>query len=148
MNKDVLVSISGLQIMDENRQPQPLEVITPGEYYSKNGRDYIFYEEVMEGFDEVTKSRIKIADGSLDILKKGVSNTHMVFEQGKTNMTCYDTPFGSIVLGIRAGDVEISRSEDTIDVAVDYALDVNDLPMADCRITINIQSRAQTPGET
>ena len=141
MEKEVLVCVSGLQVIDQNQEAQPLEIITPGEYFRRNEKDYILYDEVTEGFDGVTKNRIKIGENSLEIVKKGVSNAHMVFEPGKQSMTCYDTPFGSIVLGIRGGNVEISRSENVIDVQADYRLEVEDVPFADCRIHINIQPR-------
>ena len=49
MTKDVLITISGLQIADDT-SAQPVEVITSGEYYCRNGKHYILYDEVMEGF--------------------------------------------------------------------------------------------------
>ena len=36
MTKDVLITISGLQIADDT-SAQPVEVITSGEYYCRNG---------------------------------------------------------------------------------------------------------------
>ena len=37
MTKDVLITISGLQIADDT-SAQPVEVITSGEYYCRNGK--------------------------------------------------------------------------------------------------------------
>ena len=44
MTRDVIVSISGLQ-MDVDAET-PLEVITMGNYYFKNGKHYILYDEM------------------------------------------------------------------------------------------------------
>ena len=50
MTKDVIVSISGLQMPAEG-EAEPVEVITVGDYYQKNGKHYVLYEEVNEGFE-------------------------------------------------------------------------------------------------
>ena len=47
MTKDVLISISGLQFAG-GENSEPVEVITSGSYYKKNGRHYILYDEVAE----------------------------------------------------------------------------------------------------
>ena len=87
MTKDVLLSISGLQFAAQDEEDvEPVEVITAGDYYKKNGKHYILYDEVMEGFDGNTRNIIKLTDDSLDITKKGVSNVHMVFEKNKKNV--------------------------------------------------------------
>ena len=71
MTKDVLVKISGLQFA-EDQDNGPVEIITTGNYYKKNGKHYILYDEVQEGFDGVTKSVIKVNDdfGYYVIVKK------------------------------------------------------------------------------
>ena len=99
MTKDVLVKISGLQFADD-QDNDPVEIITTGSYYKKNGKHYILYDEVQEGFDGVTKSVIKVNDDFLDVTKKGVTNVHMMFEKNKKNMSYYNTPFGNLLVEI------------------------------------------------
>lgn len=139
MTKDVLVTISGLQFAAEDNDS--LELITSGTYYKKNGKHYILYDEVMEGFDGVTKNTIKVADNFMDITKKGVANVHMMFEKNKKNVTYYYTPFGSLLIGIDAKKVEVEESENEINVKVDYKLEMNYEHLADCNITMNIKSK-------
>ena len=88
MTKDVLVKISGLQFA-EDQDNGPVEIITTGNYYKKNGKHYILYDEAQEGFDGVTKSVIKVNDDFLDVTKKGVTNVHMMFEKNRKNVTYY-----------------------------------------------------------
>ena len=84
MTKDVLVTISGLQFMpDDDEKVEPVEVTCAGTYYKKNGKHYVIYEEIIEGFPGVTKNTLKLQPDLLDILKCGVSNVHMVFEKNK-----------------------------------------------------------------
>ena len=54
MTKEVLINISGLQ-MDVDPE-NPIEMVTTGAYYLKNGKHYILYDELSED-NEVTKCR-------------------------------------------------------------------------------------------
>lgn len=142
MTKEVILSIAGLQFENtDSEDREPVEVITVGEYYNKNGKHYILYDEVTEGFEGSTKNTLKISEESLDITKKGLTNVHMVFERNKKNLTCYNTPFGNLMIGIAARDVNINEDDENIDVCVDYALDINYEHLADCKIAINIKSK-------
>ena len=107
----------------------------------KNGKHYILYDEVQEGFDGVTKSVIKVNDDFLDVTKKGVTNVHMMFEKNKKNMSYYNTPFGNLLVGINATDVKVNETEDNIDIKVDYKLEVNYEHLAECSISMNIMSK-------
>lgn len=139
MTKDVLVTISGLQFMDEDSDS--VELITSGSYYKRNGKHYVLYDEVQEGFEGVTKNTVKIAQDMMDITKKGVTNVHMMFEKNKKNVTYYYTPFGSLLVGIDARNVDVVETEDNISVKVNYNLEVNYEHLADCAITMNIRSK-------
>lgn len=144
MTKEILLKISGLQFTadnDESNEPEPVEIITPGEYYLKNGKHYILYDEYMEGFGTVTKNVLKLQENSLEITKRGTANVHMLFEKDKKNMTCYTTPYGSMMIGIDACNIEIRESEEEIYAQVRYALDINYEYLAECTIHLLVQSR-------
>lgn len=146
MKKDILLKISGMQFTADNNdlsEPEPVEIIAPGEYYFKNGKHYILYDEFMEGFDSVTKNVLKLQQDSLEITKRGSSNVHMVFEKDKKNMTCYTTPFGSLMMGIDAHSISIQESEEELHAQIEYALDINYEHLADCSIKLHVQSKEQ-----
>ena len=50
MTKDVLVTIKGLQSLEETSDAEEVELVAKGDYYFKNGHHYIFFEERIEGF--------------------------------------------------------------------------------------------------
>ena len=142
MTKDVLVSISGIQMSmndGENSDDEPIEVLNSGTYYYKNGKHYVFFEEVAEGLQGVTKTQIKWKDSEfLEVSKKGLSNVHMIFERNKKNRCYYDTPFGQLNLGIFMTDMLVDEKENHIHIQAEYSLDVNYEPLADCTIQIHI----------
>lgn len=81
MTKDVLISVSGLQMGEE--KPEQIEVISKGNFYQKNGYSYVFYDEVIEGFDQRVRNMIKFKNGALHVQKKGIVNVNMAFEEEK-----------------------------------------------------------------
>ena len=138
MTKDVLITISGIQMIDE--EDSDVEMIVRGDYYQKNGKHYILYEEMMEGFTGKVKNVIKISPSGMDIIKKGIANTHMQFEKNKKNLSCYNTPLGDLVIGIQANRIRIDEEEDCLKINVEYSLDINYQHASDCNIMVDIQS--------
>lgn len=140
MTEEVLVSIKGMQMMPQEQEDE-VEVVTHGNYLQKNGKHYIRFEEAVEGMDGTIQNLIKVDENGMEVTKRGLTNVHMVFEKDKKNMTYYETPFGNLLVGIAATNVDVKSSEQNIDVTVKYALDINYEHMADCTINMNIKSK-------
>ena len=141
MTKDVLVSLRGLQFDQSETESEKIETIMAGTYYEKNGKHYVLYEEVMEGFTETTKNRIKFDEHFLELSRSGLVNVHMLFEENKKNMTSYHTPYGNILIGIDTRKIHITQETERMVVNVDYALDINYEYLADCQIVMDIRSK-------
>ena len=122
MEKEVLIHVKGLHMMDTPEGDEPIEIVVPGEYYFRNGSHYLRYE----------------------VRKKGQVNTHMVFEQGKRNMAFYTTPFGTLEMGISATNLELEESDGQIAMKVNYSLDLNQEHVADCCLDIQAQGKNTT----
>lgn len=140
MTKDVFLSLKGLQ-MESSEDAQEMETITPADYYRKKDSHYVIYDEMTEGFKEVTKNVIKFKDSYLEVTKKGLINVHMVFEKNKKNMTSYMTPYGNILIGIDTEAISLEEKEDQIRLEVAYSLDANYQHLADCKIELELRSR-------
>ena len=106
MEKEVLIHVKGLHMMDTPEGDEPIEIVVPGEYYFRNGSHYLRYEEMLDEQGDPTVNYIKISSRGMEVRKKGQVNTHMVFEQGKRNMAFYTTPFGTLEMGISATNLE------------------------------------------
>lgn len=144
MTKDVILTISGLHyetFAGQEEENEPIEVITPAVYYFKNGKHYIIYDEVVEGMPGTIRNKIRVTgEDLLEIMKSGISNTHMVFEKDKIHMTQYETPYGELMVGAFTRDMQVSEEENMIDIRVSYMLDINGEKVADCNITIQIRA--------
>ena len=116
--------------------------MTPASYYCRGGKHYILYDEVLEGMAGTIKNRIKITGtDSVEIVKSGLSSSHMIFEKNRKNLTYYRTPYGQMLVGVNTRNMEVSVEDDRINVQVDYELDVNHEPLADCKIKLDIVSK-------
>ena len=140
MTKDVLITICGIQKRD-GETDEPIETVTPGEYYFRNGKHYILYEEVQEGIAEVTKCMIKIGDDSVDLSKKGASGVHMIFQRDKKTRTSYQTPYGSLMLGFDSKMIRVLESEDMIHLNLEYDLEVEEEHLAEWSLTLKVQAK-------
>ena len=141
MNKDVLIHVRGLQMMETDDAQEPIEIVVPEQYYFRNGSHYLRYEEMLDDTAETTVNYIKMSPNGVEVRKQGQVNVHMVFEEGKKNKTFYNTPYGTLQMGISATGLELKESEDGIQMKVDYALDMNEEHVADCYLTVQAQSK-------
>ena len=105
-----MITISGVQMLDE--EDMDVEMVTRGDYYQRNGKHYILYDEVMEGFEGTVRNVIKVSPESVDIIKQGAASTRMQFEKNKKNLSCYTTPLGDLMIGIQAIRISIDEGQD------------------------------------
>ena len=139
MTKEVMISIRGIQF-EEGQDGEKIESIQKGEYYNKNNTHYILFEEIVEGIEDPVKSMIKFKEGEMHLNKKGPINVTMDFLEDQKTLTDYRTPFGSLVIGLEAKKVNFEEEEKRILLNVDYTLEVNYEPLANCKIRVDIRS--------
>lgn len=142
MTKDVLISIAGLQY--EMEGDEAIEMISAGEYYFRNHKHYVIYEELLEESESITstvKCSIKITNERIEVIKKGPAAVHMIFEIGQNHMTYYSTPFGDLMIGVTTKSIELHEKENLIEAKLTYALDMNYQFVSDCNLVIKIMAR-------
>ncbi len=140
MQKEVLIFLSSSQEGGDVGEDK-LEVITAGQYYFKNGKHYIIYEEMSEDGRETTKNIIKIYKDTTEVIKSGGASVHMVFEKGKKNFSYYDVPYGKLLVGMDTDCVELTEEEDRLHLRLGYRLEVDYRHMADCVVEIRVESK-------
>lgn len=143
MKEKVFVKVKGLQFANGQEEEDIIEVINVGRYRIINGSEYVKYDEVYEESTQKSTHTIKISEKCVEITKKGLVTAHMSFVEGEKTMTFYDTPYGSIYLGIFAQNIQIERDEDDIRISIDYSIDMNYEKVADSHIDIEISSKGK-----
>lgn len=140
MNKDVVVRIEAKQRYPQQK-PECTVTEVNGEYYFRNQTHYVMFEESQEGFSEKTKSMLKIKEDSVELTKKGLIHSHMFFAKQNVYATEYKTPFGSFLMEIHTGNLEIKESDREIKIKIEYSLKSQEQPVADCDIHIIIKEK-------
>ena len=140
MDREVTLAIKGLHSAEESDHVK-VATETPAQYFKKNDSHYLLYEETVEGFDKISKNRIKFTDNCLELTRKGIVDTHMVFEEKKTHMTDYVTPYGKVLLGVRTEKIVVREWAERIQVTVEYVLEMDEKPLSECRMTIEVKER-------
>lgn len=138
MTKDVLITISGMQLDIEE---EPVELVTVGTYYLKNGKHYVLYEEQTEGNGQVTKNIVKFYEGHFEMTKKGESNSFLLFEREKKTSTVYQTVVGPIQVDAVTSELSVEETENQLLVNVKYALDINYNFISECEVNFKVQAR-------
>ena len=139
MTKEVMVSISGLQMAGEDEDA--IELVHIGEYYERNGTLYVLFDEMLEGMTEPVKNTIKIKPRCLEVHKKGPVSADMVFEEGKSQSSTYAVPYGSFLIETVTNSVQIRKEEELVEVCASYRLEINGAHCADCDIQVKIEPR-------
>ncbi len=140
MNKKVQLTISGLH-MDAEAEHANVETVVNAEYFQRGDSHYLLYEEMVEGFEKPSKNRIKFRNDLLELNRKGLLETHMVFEEGRTHMTNYVTPYGQLLLGINTKRIQMQEQEKCIVVTVEYRLEADGEYLTDSRIELRVEER-------
>ena len=140
MQKEVLIFMTSIQrggTVGEDK----LEVITAGQYYLKNGKHYITYEDVSEDGRTRERNIIKIREDRAEVIKKGETSVHMIFEKDKKNYSCYDVPYGKMMVGLETSRMEVTEEEDRLELRLEYRLEMDDQHIADCLVEIRVESK-------
>lgn len=148
MTKDVLVSVKGLHFSDQDvstssndEELEKIETICPGEYYYRDDEHFAEYEEIMDGFSESVTNIIKLRDREFTISKKGPFNAQMVFLEGRKTWTDYITPFGNLMIGLETKKIEAHETATSLDIYVEYGLEVNYQFISNCHIKVHIAEK-------
>lgn len=137
MNEKVILEISGLHATANDRDS--VEMIHSGNYYFRNGKHFVKYQESLDE-GGVCENLLKISPKEVELVRKGVLSTTMLFTVGEKNITCYETPFGTLNMGIDTTDISITGGEDLMVVDIDYSLDMNCEFMSAAHVKISIKS--------
>ena len=137
MTKDVILTISGLHDTD-GEADAPIETMTPAQYYMKNGKHYIVYDEILDGLEGSLKSTIKFTDKQVELIRNGAASARMLFQPGQEHMVIYQTPMGPLSISLYTEDMEISVEEEKISLRIDYSLKTEDVVVSESTVNISI----------
>ena len=139
MTKDVIVTVSGLDI--DSQETDPIEIVTTGKYLKKNDHQIVRFEEIVEGVG-ITKNTVKFGQDHAELSRTGDMEMYLYFYPGKKTSSDYKTPFGNMLVGINTTKYRLKEDRDDIKIGIGYELSVNHEFLANCSINITIRAAA------
>jgi uncharacterized beta-barrel protein YwiB (DUF1934 family) len=137
MTKDIIITISGLHD-NEGTTDEPIETMTPGQYFFKNGKHYVVYDEVMEGLEGTLKSTIKFTENQVELIRNGAASARMVFQPGQEHMVIYQTPMGPLSISLYTEDIVSEIKEEKMSLKIDYSIKTEDVVVSESTVNIEI----------
>lgn len=137
MTKDIILTISGLHATD-GETDDPVEVMSPGQYYFKNGKHYVLYDEVMEGVEGVIKSTLKFTEDQVELFRNGGTSTRMIFQKQQEHMAVYQTPMGPLSISLYTDDIISDIREDQMNLEINYSLKTEGIVLTESTVRLNI----------
>lgn len=137
MTKDIILTISGLHD-NEGETDAPIETMTPGQYFFKNGKHYVVYDEVLEGLEGSMKSTIKFSEKEVELIRNGAATARMVFQPGKENQIIYQTPMGPLSISLYTEEIHTKIEEEKIYLKIDYSLKTEGTVVSESLVQIEV----------
>jgi uncharacterized beta-barrel protein YwiB (DUF1934 family) len=138
MKDNVNISIRSEYIGQEGSM---MELSFDGRYHIKGDAHYIIYEQIDEDSNKPVKSRIKIADDAVNVVRRGQTYSNMVFLKGEEHISDYITQVGTMKMRVMPHVVDIDFKEDYIGIKLEYDLELNDQFISVCKMDIDVSSR-------
>lgn len=119
MEKKAIISIKSFSDLDND---DGIEVVTPGKFIFHNDGFEAIYEESKISGMEGTTTTLKIKDQSMILERVGSTTTKMEFEEGKSAVSLYNTPYGMLDLNINTKKLDINIDENGGEIYSKYIL--------------------------
>ncbi len=126
MKDNVIISIKGSQIY-EGREPDVTELVTSGTLWEDDGGYTISYMETELTGLEGTTTQLRVEGPRVTLLREGSVNSQMIFEVGRKHLSMYETPYGSLAIGIDTRRMKNTLDASGGDLEIDYAIEVDNL---------------------
>ncbi len=123
METNALITLTGRQSIEG--EEDNYELTTLGKYVKKGDKYYVSYEgSEITGY-EGTTTTLKIQDGYVSMIRFGNSSTQMIFEKEKKYVGHYETPFGSLSVGVTTNSMTVDIDENGGEIDLDYMVELN-----------------------
>ncbi|MBR2831592.1 MAG: DUF1934 domain-containing protein [Oscillospiraceae bacterium] len=129
--REVTLIIRGSQqtpLNEADPNGEGYELITDGEYSCEGGIIAISYvESELMGFPQDVRTTFRVEGDTVTLSRSGGFSGDMVFCQGKKHYFVYDTPYGSMTMGVETYSLSSELDESGGELNIDYAVDVENI---------------------
>ena len=140
MDDNFLISVVGIQTIDG--ESDRIEVITAGDYVNENDAVTVTYPEYSEeNPTHKTDTTVTLEGGLLTIERRGPMSSRLILEEGRRHQCLYETPMGSMMIGIFTDSIRTDLSERGGEIRASYQLDFNQNVVSNNEFYIRIEKK-------
>ena len=139
MNNKAVISVVSRQSEDDESS---IEVVTPGEFYKKEDKFCVVYDETEISGMQGTTTTFNIFPEAFSLIREGTTTTKMDFKENGKSLALYNTPYGVLELEIQTKKLEINMNENGGDIFIDYNMCISGQEAQKTQLKINIAKQA------
>ena len=140
--KEYLINVRGIQEVDGSRDS--VELTTIGSFISKdNGHTFIGYKEYDEDDPSISSNNVVKVEGTerVSIIRNGETQSRLILEKSKRHQCHYNTPMGSILIGVSTELIENNLKKNGGSLHVVYSLDFNNEQISNNEFFIDVTEK-------
>ena len=127
--KKVTISIRGMPAVASG-EGEEFELMTDGEYSHKDGvSTFSYVESVLTGLDGLLTT-FSVEPDRVVMRRAGGLSGDMIFSEKQKHHFLYETPFGSIMMGIDMHSIKKNMSDDGGSIEIRYNIDVDNVTVS------------------
>jgi uncharacterized beta-barrel protein YwiB (DUF1934 family) len=138
MKNDAIVKFVTVQTTEDN-ESDTLEINARGTFEKTDGGYVIKYDELDEEMQGCTTVVSVESSERVTITRTGSYNSQFVIEENKRHSCHYDTPAGSLLMGVFANKVLVQLNENGGRVKMIYTIDFNSSMVAKNTVTLTVK---------
>ncbi|MCI5751658.1 MAG: DUF1934 domain-containing protein [Oscillospiraceae bacterium] len=139
-NTNALINLKSIQTAEDDKSE--VELVTEGVLRPVSGGFEIEYEESeTTGYENSTTTIKCLGNSFASLTRKGCASSELVLEVGKKHHCYYETPFGSMMVGIFTNAIENELTEKGGRLLLKYTIDVNSAYVSDNEVLLSVEIR-------
>ena len=140
--KKAMISIKGLPALIGDSE-ESFELMTDGEYLQKDGiSTFSYFESELTGLDG-TQTTFNVEPDRVILRRGGGFSGDMIFSEKQKHHFLYDTPFGSIMMGIDTHSIKNNMSDNGGSLEIRYDIEVDNVSVSQNLFKIDIRTLPQ-----
>jgi len=140
--KKVLISIKGLPVLTEN-EDEAFELMTDGEYKQTDDVSTFSYIENPFTGQEGLLTTFAVEKDRIILSRGDDMSSDMIFSEKQKHHFLYDTPFGSVMMGIDTHSIKKNMDDNGGNIEIRYDIEVDNVAVSRNLFKINIKSLPQ-----
>jgi len=140
--KRATISIKGLPVFADS-DDEAFELMTDGEYSRENGiSTFSYVESELTGLDGLLTT-FNVEPDRVVLRRGGGLNGDMIFSEKQKHHFLYETPFGSITMGIDTHSIKDNMRDDGGSLEIRYDIEVDNISVSQNLFKIDVRTNPQ-----